>query len=155
MTTLAFDGRYIACDSQVTQGSIKLSADKWEACDLPDGTPAVCMIAGTLAAGRAAIAALVAGGDVLSALGEDTTLLVASAGTVTVYDSEGCWVDPGPYSVGSGAKFAYAGMSLGLSADQAVDLAVQLDLYSSSPVKCWDVRTLKAVKPKAAPKAPR
>ena len=155
MTTLVFDGKYIACDSQVTQGSTKLLAEKWVTCNLPDGTPALCMMAGTFSEGRAAVAALVAGGDVLSALGEDTTLLVAAKGTVTVYDSDSHWVEPGPYCVGSGGHFAYAGLELGLSADQAVDLAARLDLYSSSPVKCWDVRTLKAVKPKAAPKAPR
>lgn len=48
------------------------------------------------------------------------------------------------YALGSGYKFALAGMHLGLSAEEAVKFASTLDIYTDDKIQLFDVTQLQA-----------
>lgn len=148
MTTIVFDGRYLAVDSQATHDDVKQEVQKFKELVTPSGDKCVAVFCGHLHAGRAGVAALEAGESVQDALDGDTTLLVVSSSGARLITEEGTWCEEGPLCLGSGRLAAYAGLRMGMRADAAVALACDVDIYSSGPVQCWDVKTMRAIKPR-------
>lgn len=147
MTTIAYDGRYIACDSQLTAGGVKHSGQKW--CQWTDAEGTYLAIgAGDIASIRKAFIELSQGETPDLSDEDDTVVAVVHRGTLRWYAAGRSWVEPMPDTAGSGGIVADAGMRLGLRADEAVALACDVDLYTAGPVHCWDTQTLKAVRPR-------
>ncbi|KOR45001.1 peptidase [Xanthomonas oryzae] len=141
MTTLAFDGKTLACDSQVTSGNIKGKMKKYTR--LPGG--GVIMVAGEVELLEDAVSRFLAGEDPAVNVdkdGQERAQFVRLDKTGCFFSADGSWsrMWPGD-AIGSGAPYAITAMHLGLDAKQAVTVACQLDLYSAVPVHTFKVRT--------------
>lgn len=149
MTTLAFDGRYAAVDSQTTDtgSDIKFLRQKGHIVDLDDGTQAFVAGCGDYGAIHAATAALCA----LEAppKGNYTLLVCPLGGDPYELDQHG----PVPvagfdyWAAGSGGSAALGALHAGVGAAKAVEIACKIDLYSGGPVTVFDTRTKKLVRP--------
>lgn len=140
MTTISFDGKSLACDSQVTSGSLKGKMAKYRR--LPGG--GVIIVAGEVDLLDDAVQ------DFLD--GEPPAVLRDQDGQERAQfvrlDRSGCWyTSDGEWNrmhagdaIGSGAAYAITAMHLGLDAKKAVRVACDLDLYSSGPVKTFTQR---------------
>ncbi|WBK39689.1 HslV family peptidase [Xanthomonas phage L522] len=140
MTTIAYDGESLACDSQVTSGSIKGKMKKFRR--LPGG--GVIVVAGEIDLLDDAVQDFL-DGEPPAALrdqdGQERAQFVRLDRSGCWYTSDGEWnkMYPGD-AIGSGAPYALTCLHLGMSATEAVKTACQLDLYSSGPVKTFKQR---------------
>lgn len=134
MTTIATDGKVIAADGQSTTGDMVTGTETVKLTRLPDGS--IVGGCGELAPMRRAINCLHspdAHPDDLT--GEFTLLRLCSDGKVLVY--EGCLFAfelPAPVAVGTGREFAMGAMLAGKGPKEAVDIAIQRDIYSGGTV---------------------
>lgn len=133
MTTIAWDGKTLAADSQITYGGLACTLEKiWR---LNGG-----QLFGATGAAQDAYAVrywLEDPSRPEPKLGDDFAgILILTDGSSWRLESslirmpitESC------HALGSGRDFAIAGMALGLSAVQAVELAIRFDAYSSGEV---------------------
>lgn len=154
MTTIVFDGKTLACDSQVSSHHRIVANDGKKIFTPPEGevwriygkTVKAIGISGDYAAVFEIIEALKSekGLANTTAFPEKTSfslLSILEDGKVldTSKDSDDkyiatCEVSP-PVAIGSGMEFALGAMAAGLSAEAAVDVAIQLDLYSGGPIQ--------------------
>lgn len=150
MTTLAYDGRYVAIDTQVTAGDIKFSERKhYEFADM-DGRRLVAFGCGDVAAIQQAVNSLA--GCETPCAGEYELLVVGLADVPVAYQGDGrepLRLSDGPYVAGSGAPAALAALTLGKNATQAVLTACKVDLYSGAPVETLNVRSRRWLKPRS------
>ncbi|AAP58718.1 50L [Xanthomonas phage Xp10] len=143
MTSIAFDGKSLACDSQVTSGSLKGRMDKFRR--LPGG--GVIIVAGEVELIDQAVQDFLDGEPpetLRDADGMERAQFVRLDRSGCWYTSDGTWNKfyPGD-AIGSGAAYAITAMHLGLDAKKAVMVACDLDLYSSRPVKTFKMRGVK------------
>jgi hypothetical protein len=154
MTSLAFDGRYIAIDSQITGGGTRFEGHKTYDILTPDGERLVCFGVGNLGEWQRAVQALAAGDD--PPKGEYALLVWCPV--VGLYEYEG-----GPdfsqvdyrYASGTGAQACLAAMKMGASAVRAVEIAAEVDVYTSLPVVVFDTQTGKFRKARTRKTSPK
>lgn len=145
MTTLAYDGRYLAADSQVTTGDIKLTSRKMFEIKNPEGVRLVVCGCGGWGHIHAATAALAEGKKLPKG---DYGMLVWTEGEGV---SELCGRTRYPadcydqLALGSGAQAALGAMKAGATAGEAVAIAASIDISTGLPVIVFDTRTGKFV----------
>jgi 20S proteasome alpha/beta subunit len=149
MTTIATKDGVLAFDTQLTsENGIKSRVKKaWK---LPDGSlfagsgtfHAVCALRDYLSLGEGAE---YDPEEVTAAVGECIALRLLPDGRLFIYEGKlkGFEIDP-PYAIGSGAQGAFALMSKGFSAVDAVTAMADVDPNTGRPV-----RSLSIVKKKA------
>lgn len=141
MTTIACDGKRIACDSQCTIGDMKGTVTKfWSG--VVRGARVLVIVAGDIDKLTSVVAAVKAELPVPS---EECTVVVVRGGEITVHDDGKHWDMAAPYAAGSGETIARTAMHLGCDAVRAVRVATELDLHSGGRVHAWDVGTLRKV----------
>ena len=143
MTTIAWDGRYVAADS--LQGGRDYDSSV-PATKLVLAGERVYAICGYFAWFQAWIKWHENGADpantpVCKLPQSETTFIVFEDGGCFTFDLEMPYADishPGE-ALGSGRKFAMGAMAAGLNAEQAVRVAIKLDPHSGGPVQVIDL----------------
>ncbi|AXF51106.1 HslV family protein [Salmonella phage SPAsTU] len=158
MTTIAFDGNTLASDSQLTAGTLRLdsntkkiyrpeSNEQW----VVDGKRAIAFgVAGSLGATEivhGALRSVMVGYSGLNSTtrfikGESLKyIVITESGEVYAggqySDEEIPWlakVQP-PIAVGSGSEYAMGAMAAGVSAAEAVRIAMHFDVNTGGPVQ--------------------
>lgn len=151
MTTIAFDGRFLASDGRATAGGmitnkntqkifpIKMSANGLEVNGLLAGAgsfEAICLIKKHLETYDLFDA------ELIPELGPEYADALVILETGEVYTLERKLVpmtQEVPCSIGSGSPYAMAAMIAGKSAPAAVEVAKELDCYSGGLVRVFDV----------------
>lgn len=149
MTTIAYDGKLVAVDTQVTAGGTKYAEAKhYDVVDI-DGVRRIIFGAGNVTDIRAAVESIVCAETPQEGLYE---LLVVTPGEAPSYHcGDGCEplrLSPGPFAAGSGHHAALGALHAGQNATQAVLTACKIDLYSGAPVETLQVRSMRWLKPR-------
>jgi ATP-dependent protease HslVU (ClpYQ) peptidase subunit len=148
MTTLAFDGKTLASDSQVSCGGVIASLSEQKLYILNDGR---CLAGCGTTKGVAIVRKWLDDGQPEPAPkwdekeGEFEGLIVNADGTnpCEIY-SGGVFVPVAvPWVGGSGHQFALAAMHLGYTARQAIECAKNLDAFTGGPVQTIRMRKRK------------
>ena len=140
MTTIAWDGRTIAADSQSTEGELrglhpckKLSKYKGN----------IYAFAGTISTCKDVIRWLKRGGkkDDFPALAElDFAVLQFKGGKCYLYQSDPTPIQVlPPYTMGTGKELALGAILAGATASRAVEIACDVDINSGLPVQHYEV----------------
>lgn len=162
MTTVAFDGKTIACDSQVSSesgdSSYKELSTKSKIIDTVAG-PALVIAVGLISDYEEALGLIAQGKNPKLTEAESELLLVKDGQVYNLQPSSSPKagqplkrVPARAYPVnsraawGSGNVFAYTVLRLGGTAAQAVAAGVEIDLYSGGTVHAWDVATMSKLK---------
>lgn len=163
MTTVAFDGRLIACDSQVTTTSSEIGyatkgkVTKGRILDTVAG-PVLVIGVGLLSEFLEAIPYIEQGTTPHLTQGESEILMVKDGLVYLItsgYPNKGkkpkkrparARVVPGPDAWGSGDMFAQMALRMDADAPRAVATACVNDLYSGGHVHAWSVASLSKVK---------
>jgi len=135
MTTVAWDGRSLAADSQITCDFKTNGHSKFFR--FRDGS--VGAFAGTWSRVQEAMRVLDGLQDGPAAEGW-SAIVIRPGGRVEYLEDDGCVLDITsiPFALGSGAHFALAAMACGKTAQEAVYLASTFDAHTGGPVE--DVR---------------
>lgn len=168
MTTIAFDGRVIAADTQATMGTTIVQGNsirKIFPVEIANGTKRpyrlVFCFCGSLALFPAAVHWHAAGADPTRQplpLDDSSSFIVVDAQNPKkplVYEYTGLGRGHGlclnaPITFGSGGDIAQTVLNLGFDAITAVEQAALMDVYSSLPLEAFDVVKWKWLK-KARP----
>jgi hypothetical protein len=152
MTTIAFDGRFLAADRRITFGT-EISARAERKLDVAGAPPMAFASTGSIAEHwRAAFIAWWLGGhqgDLPPSYGADTEkagnfIAVTADGDVQTvsYACPYAWRMGAPCAFGSGADFATGAMLAGRSAMEAVIIAAQCDTNTGGGVQFIDIQGL-------------
>ena len=158
MTTVAFDGKTIACDSQISGGlgdsMYKELSIKGKIIDTVAG-PALVIAVGLVSDYEEALGLIAEGKNPKLTETESELLLVKDGVVYNLLPSStpkaGQPIKRVPARAhpvnckaawGSGNTYAYTVLRLGGDAAQAVAAGVAIDLYSGGEVHAWDVATL-------------
>lgn len=164
MTTIAFDGKTLASDSQLTAGTLRLDTntkkiyqpeptEQW----VVDGKRAIAFgVAGSLGATEIVHGALRSVMSGYSGLNSTTRfikgeslkyIVITESGEVYAggqySDDEVPWiakVQP-PIAVGSGSEYALGAMAAGVSAAEAVRIAMRFDVNTGGDIQTIDIKT--------------
>lgn len=158
MTTIAFDGRFLAADGRATAGGmitnkntqkifpLKMIANGLEVDGVIAGAgsfEAICLIKKHLESYDLFDAELIPELEPESA----GVLVILETGEVYVLEHKLVpMTQEVPCSIGSGSPYAQAAMVAGKSAPAAVEVAKELDCYSGGNVRVFDVMTWDFVK---------
>ena len=143
MTTIAFDGKTIACDSQATiDECIKYRVDKHAAIGQVD-----IWVAGDLSKKQKFVDSLkyYKGKDLCIDSEEfediDAFIFYRPSRKLYIFLGKDLVIEATDrFALGSGRDFAIAAMSCGLNATEAVLKASELDLYTDSNIKTFDLK---------------
>lgn len=135
MTTICLHDGVLAWDSQLSFSEMKVYGEK--AIRLRGG--GIAAISGDVDKLPACVACLYAGGDPKTVLDEESELITISRKGIFLTTDNRTGPLTGPWAGGSGAMAAMAGIQLGLSAKEAVELAAKVDLYTGGPVKTYTI----------------
>lgn len=154
MTTIAWDGKTLASDTQITYGGLRSRLSK--IFDLPDGS--YVGIAGDCHTAISVVEWLRAGAkpEKRPEVDLDTISLLRVVGEGEAYDFFGWSWRPiiGPFAAnGSGAHGALVAMDLGKTAVEAIELTAKWDIYTSTPVHTVEPVRLPKQKVRPKPKA--
>ena len=136
MTTIAYDGKYFAVDSQFSEGATKYNGNKmmkyrggyWSSCGEEVDEPA--------------FQALLDGKVDRVKVHKSSACLFTKKGKSELYylhPNGYVTVCPVPYAIGSGRELAIGAMAAGKNAMDAVKIAGQYSPYSGGPVKHVEV----------------
>lgn len=149
MTTLAYDGRLVAIDSQVTSGDLRYEEEKFYRTTDTTGRDLVVFGAGTTSHIQRAVRELSKGFEELTE-GDYTILVVGLRDNPVAFYHDGVPLDVRRdlLVAGSGGAIALAAMKAGHSATEAVLMACSTDLYSGPPVHTYDTQRRRFLKPR-------
>jgi len=149
MTTLAYDGRLVAIDSQVTSGDLRYEEEKFYRTTDTTGRDLVVFGAGTTSHIQRAVRELSEGFEELTE-GEYTILVVGLRDNPVAFYHDGVPLDVRRdlLVAGSGGAIALAAMKAGHSATEAVMMACSTDLYSGTPVHTYDTKRRTFLRPR-------
>jgi len=147
MTTVAYDGRYIACDGRAASAAGRVVSDKFKKYIEIDDM--IIFFSGTVAD----IEPLV---EIINERGSDdiceaSLIVVDKHGLVAVEQDDTGKIhrlpldDVDNFAIGSGADFAISAMDLGEDAKDAVSYAMTRDVYSGGNITVFDTETLKFI----------
>ncbi len=140
MTTIAYDGQYLAIDSQLTAGGRKMTGTKLLRATTPDGLELVVCGCGTWSEIKKFVAWL-EGSEEEPKFDEIDVLVAHSDGSVFQYSFEEPEDVTGTkVTLGSGSDYAMGALLSGKSAREAVAIASQCDLYTSGTVRFYDTQ---------------
>ncbi len=132
MTTLAWDGTTLAADSQTTLNSKVTSLSARKLCRLDDGR--LVGMSGSCHC-QTGFEDWLNGKRDKPPKGDYSAVVIALDGSARCYeDCEDYWEVGAPFARGSGESIALAAMHCGKTAEEAVELATRLDIYSGGPV---------------------
>lgn len=149
MTTIAYDGKYLAADGRTTNGGTIVTDDKVKIIKLdskikycPNKLDLDSLTYLALSGDSACITPIL---DYIyhKIDFKDLSCTCLLFTKKYVYRSEGnCFfkITDDPIAIGSGAKFALTAMKLGKSAKEAVEIACQMDIYSGGKITVRKVR---------------
>lgn len=137
MTSIAFDGKTLASDSQVTSGGTRAGTLQ-KVYHLKKSRVGECLVG---FAGEAS--KLIGFLQYLEKLRKeppsgtyDAVVIVKENSTIRGYDDgEEYVLLTAPVAIGSGGDFALAALHMGYSAVEAVRLAIKLDIYSGGDIQ--------------------
>lgn len=131
MTTIATDGKTIACDSQQDTGFINQVKSK-KIFKIPNGWAGA---AGEAGPSLAALNWIRNGGDKPDLSSGDFSLVILRDSGVFTLENDLIEIPVGiPFAAGSGAPYAMGAMLSGKTAPQAVRLAIKLDPFSGGQI---------------------
>lgn len=133
MTTIVWDGKSLAWDSQLTSGDVKLRGEKGRIVNTPNGE-ALVVIAGDVGCLDAVCAAVGRGIDPATLVPADTSALILLRSGLRVSEEGRTSPVSEPGAWGSGMMAGYVGLHLGHKALDACKLGCAVDLYSNEPV---------------------
>lgn len=154
MTTVAFDGRYVAADGRSTMGNMVVGKEVQKIFPLDFVYNGVSQKAAVVGAGCQEsvhiMVEFIKNNDLaITELAPDVDpeefelILVLNDGRAMNLGAKltpfPCEV---PFAIGSGAQFALGALHSGQSAKQAVDLATTLDAFSGGQVQVFDLNTM-------------
>ena len=136
MTTIAWDGKTLAADSQSTEDAF---VDPHEFNKIHDARDAIIAFAGDVPSGRAFMDWWNKGAERSDypdfSDDDDMEALVFTEGKVLWYERRPFPEEiRAPWTIGTGSPFAMAAMLAGADAKKAVDIACRLDKYSGGKV---------------------
>lgn len=133
MTTIATDGHSMASDGRVSEGDMISRDDYPKVRKLKDGR--IVGFTGNAYNWDAYAAWLEDGGDLPKIEDQFGCIVLMPDGSILTYDEHGrSFPEKAPYAGGSGGRFALAAMDLGLSPEEAVQLAIKRDLFSGGVI---------------------
>lgn len=139
MTTIAFDGKTLATDSQITFGDMRAGYVN----KISKVIGGVFASAGNQEDDAAAVAWFNTGRkDPRPTLSALIGLFIPSDGSAPQEFNEKLVPMPipnFPWVAGTGKRFALAAMLAGKDAAEAVKIAIQLDIYSGGDVNCYEM----------------
>lgn len=139
MTTIAYDGRYIACDSRESMGHIILSDKVEKFVATPEavyfGAGVPCDIDRLIEVSDQVVHEYHLEATILVAE-EDGVFTVSQSEEGGVYKNSASHLDS--YAIGSGTEFAMSAMDFGMNAKEAVEYAMTRDLYTGGKVTVFD-----------------
>ena len=149
MTTIAADGKIIACDSQITvdvgDTRFKTFGHKYRMVKTPHGMSLV-LVTGDYRALDRVLPDIEAGKPIKRKRYEgEAHIVVVTPGKIKQYYSDGGVADDLEFACGSGDVIATTILELKGTAMQAVATAVKLDLLSGGPVRGWRIKDLSEV----------
>jgi ATP-dependent protease HslVU (ClpYQ) peptidase subunit len=153
MTTVAFDGQFLAADGRATLGNLisaKSTQKIFPLVTRANGVEVKAVLAG--AGSYESILLLkkhLEGNDLHDCEmipefepGEMSGLLILETGEAFVLEHRLVPMPTeSPVAIGSGTDFAMAAMSLGKSATEAVKVACELDCFSGGRIKTFDIES--------------
>lgn len=147
MTTIAYDGRYVAADSQVCFGACR-GAKSVQKIKVRGSVAYACTGHGALFDPMIVWFEMGAKPEDKPKVSDDKNacLLVFSDGKCRAYKSDLPYPEElfGPDAWGSGAEYAIGAMRAGASAEHAVRIAIECDVYSGGPTQVIDLYDLQA-----------
>lgn len=134
MTTIAYRDGVVAADTRSTRGGFILPGSSPKLFRMLDG--GVAAVTGDYAPGVSFIEWLKApDGKPEPSLGEATVIRFRADRTITIYECDGSYAETAPFCAwGSGMTPALAALHAGLSAADAVKIAMLIDPYSGGDV---------------------
>lgn len=163
MTTIAFDGRYVAADGRCTNGNMivgKAHRKLWLIKAIVRGKEEEVVLAGAGAFEDLTVIKnwLEQGGDFFSQDPEATVpeikpesvegFIVTQSGEVFSWESGLVALEQEvPAMGGSGGIFAVSAMLCGKSAPDAIKVAMELDIATGGKILCFDTKTWQFVDP--------
>lgn len=139
MTTLAWDGRYLAADGRITTGTTIATDANQKITILGDY---VVAIAGNVPDAKKLIDMLINGGKADSILSSSGLYILNGKCFSFGCDDDGeLWECPSPYcnAVGTGEDHALTAMDCGNDAREAVQLSIKRDIYTGGHVTYYDI----------------
>jgi len=128
MTTIAYDGETLAVDSQITGSYVEYGTKMFE----EEGV--FVTFCGEYGVALTMVQEYFDGE--ITARENDTSLVVLKDGILFELLAAGHLIPvDAPYAAGSGGPFAMGAMRAGASADQAVEIAIELDPHSGGDVQ--------------------
>lgn len=147
MTTIAFDGRYFASDTQMTLGMSRRDSQKTRKLFPDYGNKRLFMFSGALAVYPQLVHwHIVENADPSKYPNVQDcsfTFVVYYANTklLLVYGPESAGfplTDKAPFTMGSGSEYAHTALLCGKSAEEAIKITSQLDVYTNSSIEVFD-----------------
>lgn len=139
MTTIAYDGRYIACDSRESMGHIILSDKVEKFVATPEavyfGAGVPCDIERLIEVSEQVTHDYFLEAVILVAE-KDGVFTVSQSEDGGVYKNSASHLDS--YAIGSGAEFAMSAIDFGMNAKEAVEYAMTRDIYTGGEVTVFD-----------------
>ncbi len=135
MTTVAFDGKFLAADSLTVCDQTITETTRKKIHKVSGGYVAGC---GVLASVCAFVDWVRVGmpDDTRPNLDDNFLAVIWDGKNLRVWDEKyNSYTVDAPYAIGSGAAIALSAMRLGLSARQAVKHAIDMDIYSGGKVQ--------------------
>ena len=148
MTTIAWDGRYLAADGRITSGNDVIMTDSSNKIFIvKDIIIAVC---GSTADEEKLIQCILSGENSTKEDLQANAIFIEKGKAFTCgTDKDGkywqCSTDDFVNSMGSGQDFALAGMDTGMNAMDAVKLAIKRDVFSGGVITFFDTKNSKAI----------
>lgn len=133
VTTIAWDGKTLAWDSQITQGECKSIGEKGRRIKTPAG-PVTVVVCGEVSYLDVICEALSKGKKLPKCAAKDCGIVILRGGKLFGVNGRKEFPIVGHSCQGTGSMAAMAGLAHGMTAKQAVALACKVDLYSSLPV---------------------
>ncbi len=143
MTTIAWDGKTLAGDGQLNSGNTRVDSTKKKIYSLSGefrGEKLLAIgLAGTIEYWEEIIVKVLDNDNNIAYSEDVSSILITDKSTWTLGE-KGFYKINGKIAIGSGERYAYAALTLGLDAIAAVKLAAKLDVYTGTKVYSLKVK---------------
>lgn len=131
MTTVAYSNGMIAADTLVTVNSVRTGFMT----KIAKNSDVLAGFSGEGVFGQAFLKCVTEGGELPKVPEGSVGFTVDKAGAVTSYEENGsCMVQANCFAIGSGREMALAAMAAGADPQKAVEIAIDLDVYSGGSI---------------------
>lgn len=144
MTTIAYDGKTVACDGRESGGGIIFtdSVEKWRSTDegVFFGAGIPCDIEKLVQISSLEVFDVAYEADLILIDNDRNAWVITQSEHGSVYKNRLNHLDS--YAIGSGMPFALAAMDMGMTAKEAVEYAKTRDSHTGGKVSVFDIETM-------------